>query len=107
MYVTEGPFDSLLLDNAIAMAGADVHQSSDLSGLDLVYVYDNEPRNKQITDRIAKHIKSGHQVVIWSKDIKEKDINDMLLAGRPVNDIVKQRTFKGLASTLKLNEWRK
>lgn len=107
VYVTEGPFDSLLLDNAIAMAGADVHETSELSGLDLVYVYDNEPRNKQITDRIAKHIKSGHQVVIWSKDIIEKDINDMLLAGRPVNDIVNQRTYKGLASTLKLNEWRK
>lgn len=107
VYVTEGPLDSLLLDNAIAMAGADVHESSELSGLDLVYVYDNEPRNRQITDRIAKHIKAGHKVVIWSKDIKEKDINDMVLAGRSVNDIVKQRTFKGLTSTLKLNEWRK
>lgn len=107
VYVTEGPLDSLLLDNAIAMAGADVHESSELRGLDLVYVYDNEPRNKQITDRIAKHIKAGHKVVIWSGDIKEKDINDMVLAGRPVNDIVQKRTFKGLASTLKLNEWRK
>ena len=96
-----------MLDNAIAMAGADVHESSELRGLDLVYVYDNEPRNKQITDRIAKHIKAGHKVVIWSGDIKEKDINDMVLAGRPVSDIVQKRTFKGLASTLKLNEWRK
>ena len=88
------------------MAGADVSKNA-LDGCGVVYIYDNEPRNKQITDRIAKHIKSGHQVVIWSKDIIEKDINDMLLAGRPVNDIVNQRTYKGLASTLKLNEWRK
>lgn len=107
VYVTEGPFDSLLLDNAIAMAGADVSHTSDLSGLDLVYVYDNEPRNKQITDRIHKHIKDGHSIVVWPRDVQEKDVNDMLLAGYPVQQIVDQNTYRGLTSTLKFNEWRK
>lgn len=108
VYVTEGPFDSLLLSNAIAMAGADVSAASgDLAELDLVYVYDNEPRNKQITDRIEKHIKDGHSVVIWPKDVNQKDVNDMLLAGHNVNSVVQSNSYKGLKSTLKFNEWRK
>ena len=48
VFITEGPFDSLLLENAVAMAGADV-SSIDLGG-SYVFVYDNEPRNTQITD---------------------------------------------------------
>ena len=107
VYVVEGPFDSLFLDNAVAMAGADVSSVSDMLGDDVVYVYDNEPRNSQITDRIQKHIKSGHAVVIWPRDVKEKDINDMFLAGHNVNDVVQSNTYKGLKSTLKFNEWRK
>ena len=107
VYVVEGPLDSLLLDNAVAMAGADVSQVSDLLGDDVVYVYDNEPRNKQITDRIAKHIKQKHAVVIWPRDVKEKDVNDMFLAGRDVKNIVKSNSYQGLKSTLKLNEWKK
>jgi hypothetical protein len=105
VFVTEGPFDSLLLENAVAMAGADV-SSSDLS-IDSVFVYDNEPRNTQITARIKKHIDDGHRVVIWPTNIKEKDINDMYLAGYPVGEIVKSNTYQGLTATLKFNDWRK
>ena len=53
VYVTEGPFDSLLIENAVAMAGADATGRA-LDGCDCVWVYDNEPRNRQITSRIAK-----------------------------------------------------
>ena len=107
VFVVEGPFDSLLLDNCVAMAGADVSLLGDTLGNDVVYVYDNEPRNKQITDRIQKHIKSGDSVVIWPRDVTEKDVNDMLLAGRDVNSVVKYNVYKGLKSTLKFNEWKK
>ena len=55
IYVTEGPFDSLYIDNAIAMAGADVDWNL-LEGRDAVFVYDNEQRNKQIIDRISQTI---------------------------------------------------
>ncbi|QBP06185.1 hypothetical protein [Synechococcus phage S-B68] len=107
VFIVEGPFDSLLVDNAVAMAGADVSSCPELAGCDVVYVYDNEPRNKQITDRIAKHIKAGHKVVIWPQEVKEKDINDMLLAGRDVESIVKSNVYQGLKSTLKFNAWKK
>ena len=106
IYVTEGPFDSLLLENSIAMAGADA-TSGALSECDCIWVLDNEPRNKQITDRISKLISKGEKVVIWPSDIKEKDINDMFLAGRQVQNIVKQNTYSGLSAKLKFNTWRK
>ncbi len=106
IYITEGPFDSLLLQNAVAMAGADASVSS-LIDSDIVFVYDNEPRNVQITSRILKHISDGESVVIWPSAIKEKDINDMYLAGHPVQDIVSSCTYTGLTATLKFNDWRK
>ncbi len=105
IFITEGPFDSLLLENAVAMAGADV-SAVDLGG-DTVFVYDNEPRNTQITDRIKKHIDDGHKVVIWPSNIKEKDINDMYLEGYPVVEIVKLNTYQGLTAKLKFNDWKK
>ena len=105
IFITEGPFDSLLLENSVAMAGADV-SVVDLGG-DTVFVYDNEPRNTQITDRIKKHIDDGHKVVIWPSNIKEKDINDMYLEGYPVVEIVKLNTYQGLTAKLKFNDWKK
>ncbi|MFZ9672637.1 MAG: DNA primase, partial [Candidatus Nanopelagicaceae bacterium] len=76
VYVTEGPFDSMFIRNSIAMCGSDV----ELSSLDcqFVYIYDNEPRNKQIVERIDKTIRQGNKVVIWPKNIQQKDINDMV-----------------------------
>ncbi|MEL0190596.1 MAG: hypothetical protein VW878_07205, partial [Candidatus Poseidoniales archaeon] len=106
IYITEGPFDSLLLDNAIAMAGADVSHSSVVGG-DVVFVYDNEPRNPQITQRIQKHIDSGDSVIIWPKNIREKDVNDMVLAGIDVKNVVKSNTYSGLTAKLKFNDWKK
>ena len=105
VYITEGPFDSLLLSNAVAMAGAD--GNADCVGDDRVFVYDNEPRNVQIVSRISKHISDGESVVIWPSSIKQKDINDMVLAGHNVQELVASCTFKGLTATLKLNDWRK
>lgn len=106
VYVTEGPFDSLLLENSVAMAGADATHRS-LDGCDCIWVFDNEPRNQQITDRISKCIDRGDKVVIWPSTLKEKDINDMLLSGENVQSIVKQNTYTGLSAKLKFNTWRK
>jgi hypothetical protein len=88
------------------MAGADASVSS-LGNSDIVFVYDNEPRNVQITTRILKHISDGESVVIWPSAIKEKDINDMYLAGHDVQEIVSSCSYTGLTATLKFNDWRK
>lgn len=105
VYVTEGPFDSYFLVNSIAMCGSDVN----LSGYDykFVFVFDNESRNRQIVDRIQKTIDKGHRVVIFPKGIKEKDLNDMVLAGHDVQNLVESNVYQGLQATIKLNEWKK
>ena len=52
VYITEGPFDSTFIRNAIAMCGADA-VLGDWGISNPVYVYDNEPRNREIVNRIG------------------------------------------------------
>ena len=106
IYIVEGPFDSLLLDNAIAMAGADVALPEYLDKCDVVFVMDNEPRNAAITKRIEKLISDNRKVVIWPKDISEKDVNDMLLAGRDVQNVIQSNVYHSLTAKLKLQDWK-
>ena len=106
VFVTEGPFDSTFLRNSIAMCGAD----GDVGKWGVstpVWVYDNEPRNKEITTRISNTIDRGESVVIWPTNIKEKDINDMVLAGHDVQSIVESNTCSGLEANLKFTTWKK
>ena len=106
VYITEGPLDSLFLKNCVAMAGADVHTDGVL-GDNNVFIFDNEPRNEQITERISQCIDNGISVVIWPDNIKEKDINDMVLAGHSVQNLVESNVYSGLTAKLKFNEWKK
>jgi hypothetical protein len=106
IYITEGPFDSLFLSNSMAMCGADVSLDTNQFP-DRVFVFDNEPRNKQIVDRYEKAIASGEQVVIWPKEVQEKDINDMVLAGRDVQTMVESNVYSGLEAKVKLIDWKK
>jgi len=106
IYVTEGPFDSTFIPNSIALCGADGDISKWVVG-NTVWIYDNEPRNKQIVERIDKTIQRGDSVVIWPRDIKEKDINDMVLSGLNVWSVIESNTFSGLEAKLKFNVWKK
>jgi hypothetical protein len=107
IYVTEGPFDSTFVQNAIAMCGSDINLDSLNLGDDIVYVLDNEPRNKEICNRISKLIDSGKSVIVWPKAVQQKDINDMILSGLSIMDVLKSNTYKGLEAKIKFNEWKK
>lgn len=106
VYITEGPFDSMFIENSVAMCGADV-DVSEFGWGQVVYVYDNEPRNSEIVRRIETAISTQKTVVIWDKDIKEKDLNDMVLAGRDVQRVVECNRYHGLEANLKLNDWKR
>jgi transcription elongation factor Elf1 len=106
IYVTEGPFDSTFLKNSIAMCGADADVSK-FEWKKVVYVYDNEPRNKEIVKRISNMIDNGFNVVIWPSNILEKDINDMVMSGLNVQDIVECNTYQGLEAKLKFTNWKR
>jgi len=107
IYVTEGPFDSTFVQNAIAMCGSDILLDSLNLGDDIVYVLDNEPRNKEICNRISKLIDGSKKVVIWPKAVQQKDINDMVLAGLSVMNVLKSNTYRALEAKIKFNEWKK
>jgi predicted RNA-binding Zn-ribbon protein involved in translation (DUF1610 family) len=107
IYVTEGPFDSTFVQNAIAMCGSDILLDSLNLGDDIVYVLDNEPRNKEICNRISKLIDGGKKVVIWPKAVQQKDINDMVLAGLSIMNVLKLNTYRALEAKIKFNEWKK
>lgn len=109
IYVVEGPLDSLFVDNAIAMAGSDVAKGSLISG-DLVFVMDNEPRNAEIVKKMNAFISDGYKICIWDSSIKEKDINDMVLAGRTVEqikEIIHSHIYSGMQAKIILNKWKR
>ena len=106
IYVLEGPFDSTLVENAVAMCGSDIDIRT-FGWSDYIWVFDNEPRNREIVNRISKTIDRGDQVVIWPKHINEKDVNDMTLSGHNVMSMLKSNTYSGLKAKIKFNNWKK
>ena len=106
VYVVEGPFDSTFVNNSVALCGSDGDVRC-LEGSSIVFVYDNEPRNREIVNRIGKCISRGESVVIWPSGIVEKDINDMILAGHDVQSVIKLNTYSGLEAKVKFNNWKK
>ena len=106
VYVTEGPFDSTFISNAIAMCGADADVGR--WGInDPVWIYDNEPRNREILSRIERSINDGERIVIWPDNIDDKDINDMVMSGIDVQSVIESNTYSGLEAKLKFNTWKK
>jgi predicted RNA-binding Zn-ribbon protein involved in translation (DUF1610 family) len=106
IYIVEGPFDSTLVENSVAMCGADVDIGT-FGWSDYIYVFDNEPRNREIVNRISKTINRGDKVIIWPMIVRQKDINDMVLAGLNVMDVLKSNTYSGLEAKIKFNNWKK
>jgi hypothetical protein len=109
VYVVEGPIDSLFLPNSIAIGGTSfgkIHEL-DIEKERIIIVFDNQPRNKEVCKLIEKNIDKGYQVVIWPQNLLEKDINEMVLAGRSVAKILKENTFKGLTAMTKYIAWKR
>lgn len=110
-YVVEGPIDSLFIDNCIAMAGADGNASGLRNPENAVFIFDNEPRNKQIVERMEKCIEDGYKVFIWPDYIVDKDINDVVLSlgitAIQLKSMIDKHTYSGLSGKLQISYWRK
>ena len=106
IYILEGPFDSTLVENSVAMCGSDLDIRT-FGWCNYIWVFDNEPRNREIVERINKTIGRGDQVVIWPSNIKEKDVNDMTLSGHDVKSVLESNTYSGLKAKIKFNNWKK
>ena len=111
VYVVEGPIDSLFLDNCLAVAGAtfDVPQVEQFKD-NCTIVFDNEPRNKELVKQIEKVINKGYRVCLWNDSIREKDINDMIMAGKTpltIHTLIEHNSVQGAEAVAKFNLWRK
>ena len=111
VYLVEGPLDSLFLDNCVASGDANLALTvKNIHAKNIVLVFDNEPRNKEVCKLIEKAIKSDHNVVIWPDNIEGKDINEMVLNGfstGEIQEIIDSNTFYGLEAIAKFTFWKK
>ena len=111
VYVVEGPFDSLFLDNCIAMGGGDCEQLVKIVKPEqTVVVMDNEPRNRDTIKRIGRYIDMNYSVCIWPDTVQEKDINDIFLSGMntvKILDLINRNTHHGMRAKFVLRKWKK
>lgn len=111
IFVVEGQVDSLFLPNAVAVAGASFDTPFvQKIKTNCIVVMDNEPRNKDIVRQLAKYIQKGYTVCMFPDTIQEKDINEMILAGKSVDEIINiinTNSFQGMEAQLKFATWRK
>jgi hypothetical protein len=106
IWIFEGPIDSLFIPNSLATAG------SELTSLlkefpEATFVFDNEPSNKEITENMSRVIDSGSKIVIWDKENKNKDINDMVLSGMDIHTELESCVYSGLEAKFRFNVWRR
>ena len=108
IYIVEGPLDSLFLDNCLAAGGADL--TLRVPSDQVTYIFDNEPRNKEIIKRMYAVIEKDYNVVVWPNDVQLKDVNEMIMGGmkrEELIDIISKNTFSKLEALTKLNYYKK
>lgn len=97
----------MFLDNCVAVGGADF---SRLPVENTTIIFDNERRNVEILKQIEKTIDLGYNVVLWPDDVKEKDINDMILSGLSKNEvqsIINKNSYQGNMAKIRFATWRR
>lgn len=105
VYCTEAPLDSLFIPNCIATG------DSNLTAVEAdVYIFDNQPKNKELVKLMEDAIKDGKSIVIWPESMVGKDINEFVengLTPEQVLTIIDNNTFTGTFAKLQLSKWRK
>ena len=111
IYVVEGQFDSFFLPNCVASGDSNLGGVAAIfPELDVVLVYDNERRNKDIVKQIEKSIDAGCNVCLFPESVKGKDINDMIkngLTSDEIKGIIDNNTFSGLKAKLTFTHWKR
>lgn len=111
IYVCEGPFNSMFLQNAIATMDATLYNViPTLGDHDYVFIYDNDPRNRDIIKHMRKTIEINKNIFVWPKNVTGEDINDNILngmTGAEIQSIIDRNTFCDLRAKLELEQWRK
>ena len=89
----------------MAAAGADLILKNKIKNEEVTYIFDNEPRNKEIVKRMYDVVEKDYNLVVWPEDMRHKDINDMIVAGltkTEVCDILNRNTYSKLSALNKI-----
>lgn len=125
--VTEGPINSMFIENAVSGLGrSTMLQEVDklnVNKSNLVLCFDNEPRNSDIVKNMLHAIAKGYKIVIWPSYYQSgDDINDIILkrisgdycktesvefAGQLLKTDLLQNAYGGLEGDLRVKQWAK
>jgi hypothetical protein len=109
VYCVEGPIDSLMIPNCIAMSGIATQLPKGINNF--IFIFDNEPRNTDVVKNMRKRLRQGHGVVIMPDRIKFDDLNEMRVQGKmsskKILDIIKSNIYTDNIGIMKLMEWSK
>ena len=111
VYVVEGQFDSMLVDNAVAAGGTDFHRAADMFPMDkTVLVFDNQPRNTEVVRMVERMTQAGKTCVIWPNWWTYKDINEAVMDGMGPSEVmavIDSNARSGLELKLAVRDWKK
>lgn len=109
--VTEGAFDAMFLKNAVAASGSDLKKLTNyFDSSKLIFIFDNEPRNRQNVKKMDNLINQGFSVFVPPKSLIGKDINEMVLRGtgqEQIQDIINTSSLSGILAKIKFTQWKK
>lgn len=114
IFVFEGEFNAMFVDNAIATGGVNsMFDVEKILGVDksmLTLVVDKDRRNKEVLATLEKLIDAGYTVALIPGNIKGKDINDFVVKDKLDHDQIKElldrNSFSGLRAKVELANWR-
>ena len=111
IYVVEGPIDSMFINNCVATADSNLESITNvLDKSKVVLIFDNEPRNKEIVNKLEHAIDNHFNVVIWPEMVDSKDVNDMVLDGfspDEIQEFIDKNTFLNLRAKMEFVNWKK
>ena len=111
VYVVEGQFDSYFISNCLASGDSNLGGVAAIfPELDVVLIYDIQPRNRDLVKQIEKSIDRGYKICLLPDTLPGKDINEIILNGVKVEDLmslVTKYTYQGLTAKLEFTRWKK
>ena len=109
VWLVEGPIDSLLVKNGVAICGITSTKSrrGELKSMfkNYVVVLDNEPEKTYVANSLRECVESGDQVMVWPSNYPYKDLNEMAQAGMTETEIVEFLNLNTYQGDVALVEW--
>ena len=116
VYIVEGPFDAMFVDNCLAVAGVSILSECKYFGekckAGYTLIFDKDYQiNRAVYDQMVKAIEDGEKVVMFDKYFLGKDVNDAVMKGEwsseELMQYLKEHTKSGLIAKLALDDFKK